>query len=488
MRALAINLCLIALPALLTAQDIPNPEFLDSAVIPYFHKVDPRMIYFQTFHRKVLDDRHTLLLVRGGAFKPGWTPSSLPMETFWWTEGDLLGLFLVEASDPSLVWQLAMIPNAPEDAEGEGRLEVDRVDHESVVLRVFVTDYGLSAPWLKIFFDINTKQFLGQVRYRPVGINQGMAMTYSPRVRGSPARAKNYFVGSFEGKPVVVARQDAGFVIVDDEEEQKAVLRFLAENPQRTPNWGSPFGPEAGYQAEYWDRSVQLLPIDFPPANESAKFYVSFSANEGRRVVNGILERTADGYKLYPFPQSPLEEHRRLRPERDEQQGREINWTIEENVGPFSIFPGSPPNPRTGEREPPRFWFAKTFYDGEGYSGVGGVGYFDTDRMEYVIFSPPELAPWSTSALMLGANDTLWVGLYRQPEGADYSGGLLHFDPATGNARVYDVKEIITLIYPGPTLSTTNGIYTLRDEKLERFVIEPDLVGKLQIIASPPPE
>jgi hypothetical protein len=119
---------------------------------------------------------------------------------------------------------------------------------------------------------------------------------------------------------------------------------------------------------------------------------------------------------------------------------------------------------------------------------VGGVGYFDTDRREYVIFSPPELAPWSASALALGVNDTFWIGLVRRPEGAPYSGGLLHFDPATGDARVYDTKEIVTLISPGLDLGTTNGIYTLRDKQLMRHLIEPNLDGTLQVITASPPD
>ena len=40
----------------------------------------------------------------------------------------------------------------------------------------------------------------------------------------------------------------------------------------------------------------------------------------------------------------------------------------------------------------------------------------------------------------------------------------------------------------GHPLGTTNGIDILRDERMEWFVIEPDLDGNLQIIAAPPAE
>ncbi len=459
-------LSLVALPVLLSAQDFPNPEFRDAAIIPYFQSANPEIVYFQTFYSEELDEQHTLLLVRGGAPRPGWNPAGLPMRSFWWTEGDLLGLFLMETADPSQVWQLAMIPNAPE--YHEGRLEVDRVDQGSIVLRVFQSDYGLPAPWLKIFFDINSMQLLGQVRFDPVAFRQ---IAVLPRNR----RLQRFFVGSFEENPVVAVWNDlsSGPVLVS-EEERREVLRFLAQYPRR-PFWGLS-GEPLSVQTDDRDGSVTLLPIDSALPERPTRFFVSLRVSQGMRSVEGVAERTADGYKLYPFPRSTLEDHNRFRPERNERQGREFDWTIEEKIVHYQITD--------------RFWFAKSFYDGEGYSGVGAIGYFDLERREYVLFSPPELAPWSASALVPG--DVVWVGLVRQPEGAAYSGGLLRFEPATGSARVYEFKEIIHAILQfGPSsalIGTANGIYVLRDEQLQRFVIEPDLSGNPEIIAAAPPE
>ena len=36
-----------------------------------------------------------------------------------------------------------------------------------------------------------------------------------------------------------------------------------------------------------------------------------------------------------------------------------------------------------------RIWFGKNFYDGEGDTGVGAFGYFDTSTRAYTLFSPP---------------------------------------------------------------------------------------------------
>jgi hypothetical protein len=476
MRMLRVGLCALAFPVLLSAQDVPNPEFRDTAVVPFFREVNPDMVYFQTFYRTAVDAQHTLLLVRGGAPKPR-RASILPIQQFLWGEGDLLGLFLQETSDPEQVWKLAVFPEGEPD--WGDLVEVDRADSESMVLKLSYLDYGFRSSSLKLFFDISSKKLLGQIRYQPVAINQRIAMPFQ-------GRGKLFFVGKSESGPVVVDWENSGPVLVEDSATQQQVLRFLAENPRQTLNWGSPYGPEEGYRAEDSDPPVSLVPMNPATEGRSDSFYVSFRAASGRRFIDGVAERVADGYKVYPFPLSTPEELERLRPDRK-------SWTIEEKIGPYNISPGYR-NSRTGESRPPRLWFAKTFYDGESISGVGGVGYFDTEQREYVIFSPPELTPWSTSALGSGLNDTLWVGLVRNTEGANYSGGILHFDPATGTAKVYDVKEIVMLISPvgvGRTasiaLGTANGIYLLRDEQFERFVVEPDLDGNLQIIAAPPP-
>jgi hypothetical protein len=45
-----------------------------------------------------------------------------------------------------------------------------------------------------------------------------------------------------------------------------------------------------------------------------------------------------------------------------------------------------------------KLWFGKTFYDGEGNSGVGGFGYFDTADRQYYLFTPPEVVDCAISA------------------------------------------------------------------------------------------
>jgi hypothetical protein len=73
-------------------------------------------------------------------------------------------------------------------------------------------------------------------------------------------------------------------------------------------------------------------------------------------------------------------------------------------------------------------WFTNNFYDGEGTSGVGAVGAFDVRTRRFEMRYLPEIAAWSGSAISLDG-EGLWIGLMRQPEGAAFSGGLLHYNP-----------------------------------------------------------
>jgi hypothetical protein len=183
------------------------------------------------------------------------------------------------------------------------------------------------------------------------------------------------------------------------------------------------------------------------------------------------VEHQGKQQKLHPLPQSTLAEFTAARPE---YPNVVMQQNIQEHFGPFQIAD--------------RFWFAKVFYDGEGLTGVGGVGCFDSQKARYVIYSPPDLAPWSASALLV-EEDAVWVGLVRHPEGGVYSGGLLRLDRQTFFPRGYPIPDVITEIARGPGglwVATANGIYCLQDEELRRYTVEPVGSGRYRLVARMP--
>jgi hypothetical protein len=79
-----------------------------------------------------------------------------------WVDRDLLGLFLQNTANPDQIWKLAILQV---EQPGGGYARVDRADSESIALTI-TGDYGMREPFLKFFFDVNSRQFLGSVASR----------------------------------------------------------------------------------------------------------------------------------------------------------------------------------------------------------------------------------------------------------------------------------------------------------------------------------
>lgn len=137
----------------------------------------------------------------------------------------------------------------------------------------------------------------------------------------------------------------------------------------------------------------------------------AYEGGRFRRVARGGRERKmASAPPQIRLRQSSLAEFRRARP-REASQGL---LKLEELVEAWQRLDG-------------RIWWAKGFYDGEGWRGVGGFGYFDEWTGERRSYSPPELVDWSVGA-MLVERDSVWLGLVGHGEWGDYGGGVWRFD------------------------------------------------------------
>ena len=345
-----------------------------SAAVSAFHKRNPNIVHFQTFYRRDLDGSHTLLLVRGGAATRRW---QFPLKHLWWNRDDLLGLFLMKTGDPDLVWELAILAG-----KDDLRVEVERADDSSIVLSRF-GNYGMQTGSVKLFFDVTSKRVLKQIEFAPLPVRQILAVNDDL-----------YFVVGAE-RETVLARLDEGVPIVAVGAETEPALARAWDAPAARV---TPFVPSSfGARREY-------LPI-----GSQGLFAASLVFQPHTRAVEGVAERVGDEYKLYELPKSTYEEFARARSGRVRDGYRPDVAAFEEVIGPYQIVGN-------------RFWFGKTFYDGEGVTGVGGFGYFDPGQRKYVVFSLPEIAPWSASALLVEEKD-IWLGLARHPEGVTYSGG-----------------------------------------------------------------
>ena len=150
---------------------------------------------------------------------------------------------------------------------------------------------------------------------------------------------------------------------------------------------------------------------------------------------------------------------------------------LESDIGPFV---------KSGDQ----IWFATTFYDGEGTSGIGAIGSFDIAARKYTMRYLPEITPWSGSAILLDGTD-LWIGLTRHPEGADMSGGLLRYNITTGKVRTFTTPDVIfTIDRAGDAIycGSSHGLYLIRADQVTQLRFEPDEAGQFVMISRRVPQ
>jgi hypothetical protein len=173
----------------------------------------------------------------------------------------------------------------------------------------------------------------------------------------------------------------------------------------------------------------------------------------------------------HPMPKSTYSQFARARPNRVKDGYEGEGTTIDESPGPYQVV-GT------------RIWFGKVFYDGEGTTGVGGLGYFDTSVSSYAFMPVPLLADWSASAILVEPA-VVWIALVGYPEGEAYAGGLLRYDRTTGRSRKYPTAEVVQRMLrwkDGLYLGTSNGAYRIRRDTLTRYRVEPDINNRFMII------
>ncbi|HEX2250635.1 MAG TPA: hypothetical protein VHH32_09815 [Gemmatimonadales bacterium] len=174
----------------------------------------------------------------------------------------------------------------------------------------------------------------------------------------------------------------------------------------------------------------------------------------------------------HPMPKSTFAEFARARPDMVENGFDESHTTLDERAGPYQVV-GS------------RIWFGKAFYDGEGVTGVGGLGYFDTGTLRYTFVPVSGIADWSVSAILI-EEGAAWMGLVRYPEGEPYGGGLLRYDFRSRTTQKYPTEELVYQIVRWKDrlyVATKNGAYLVQDNRLvKRYRVEPDIDNRFIIV------
>ena len=216
---------------------------------------------------------------------------------------------------------------------------------------------------------------------------------------------------------------------------------------------------------------LALFAVTFGPGN---RFHLEHSRDGFGMRSHGIVETSGAGRtKFYPLPQSTVEKYIRLRPE--DSRNNPVtpdNYERQEVIGPYQIEDG-------------RIWFGNRYYDGEGMRGVGAFGYFDTATRRYTLFSPPGVARYEISAILVEP-DRVWMALDQFVEDISTTpGGLVRWDRTTHETHIYPLEfgiDSIRVEGDSLRLKTRRGYALFRDGNVSRFLANGKPIAKF-----PPP-
>jgi hypothetical protein len=174
--------------------------------------------------------------------------------------------------------------------------------------------------------------------------------------------------------------------------------------------------------------------------------------------------------KEYHLPQSTYDDFARARHRRVTDNYLRKNTIIEEKIGP-------------ARAEGDKLWFGKTFYDGEGNSGIGGFGYFDAADRQFHLFVPPEIADESVSAIRVEP-DAVWMGIFQSEEYGGSPAGVLRYDRNTQAVRKYELPDAvngITISGNRMLAATSSGIALIDGDQVTRYFVDRTTDGRLRI-------
>lgn len=199
-----------------------------------------------------------------------------------------------------------------------------------------------------------------------------------------------------------------------------------------------------------------------------------FAGSEGvppRNVIDIGNDKAPVPAVVPALPRTTYDQFAAARPRRVKNGYTREATTLAESIGPW-------------RREDERIWFGKTFYDGEGTTGVGGFGYFDQKEKKLQLFDPPEIADWSVSALDVTPG-AVWMALVNNGEYGGSSGGLLRYDRHTGAARRLSFPNIVLRLdhMDGQILAATDfGLAVVEDGGITRFFVDQTTDGRWRVV------
>lgn len=408
-------------PAVVRVQESMRVSPADRAVLSAMRR-EAKLETVAIWHREHLADGNDVVVVRqsfNGALNRDGSVSIGGMK---------VGIFVQEPSEPYRVFTITVAA-------------IDYPECEASLWRVAATDlvfscFGdrVSIPNQKYLYDSRAKRFVGHYEYDPYYFAREVVDSSSalPSVRLTARNSKQ--VASFD----VTIGSSPSFALASVRAASAADdVPYSA--PIRT---SQPFGPGLAFHVAPDPETLDDQPVV-----------------HGR--VNGVA-------RLYPLPQTDYKVFVKVRAD-EFKLNPDFLFTLSEEIGPFQLVDD-------------RLWFGKTFYNGEGISGVGGIGYFDPVERKFHIFSGPEIAAWSVDSMLVDST-FVWASLSSLHEGGVLGGGVVRFNRSTHQFdRVSKIGGRLHRLNDDVTLAIGGVLTVIRERREESYFVDQTSGGQPRMV------
>ncbi|MFN7982327.1 MAG: hypothetical protein U0Q11_10755 [Vicinamibacterales bacterium] len=373
------------------------------------------------WHREHLADGNDVVVVRQafrGASNEDGTVSIGGMK---------VGIFVQEPDEPYRVFTMTVA-------------SVDYPECEASLRRVAATDLvfscyaeRVSIPNQKFLYDTRAKRFVGRYEYDSYYFASEFVDSSSAPARVRLTARNSKQIASFD----VTVGSNPSYALSSVRAASAADDVYSA--PIRT---SEPFGPGRAFHVAPDPETLDDGPVV-----------------HGR--VNGVT-------RLYRLPQTDYKVFVKVRAD-EFKRNPGFPFTLAEEIGPFQLVDD-------------QLWFGKTFYNGEGVSGVGGLGYFDPVERKFHIFSGPEIAAWSVHSLVVEPQ-SVWASLIATHEGGFAGGGVVRFSRATQRfERVSDLGGRLLRLNDDVMLAVGGALTVIREGRTDSYFVDRTSGGQPRIV------
>ena len=324
---------------------------------------------------------------------------------------------------------------------------MERATKADVVISC-AAEKGRAGPNRKFVFDVRAKALVKQMDYDPFSMSRLF----------------------LSGDHAVMVGWDYKQLVVVEYNPANPIL-FRVLQSQEAERWKERVRTTAGTvgAGATLRNEIYLQPEIFKPVNVGLNGQFTLTQDAKKNLL--VVERGTGNLIRHELPQPSYEEFKIARPGRVKDGYSRAAAKISGAIGPWQIADGT-------------VWFGKSFYDGEGSTGVGGFGYFDCAQAKYRIYSPPEVADLSVTAILV-ESDAVWLGLARHGEWGSSGGQLVRFDRACERVEKFELREIaakIARVGDRLLIATEFGAAVVEEGKVRRFFVDQMTGGGLRVV------